>query len=223
MAWMMISRAETAAFSRASSSMRRTVWMASSRASSSIFRMSCALGLLLGQAGDPLELGHLLLEGLADPGLEGLDLLFLGLEALLLLGEIALLPLDGLEAPLEVLLLVDEPALRLGDLLPLLAGLVLELGLAAEVLSLAVIAASRLIFSASSAARARIRLGLLLDLRDAAGGVLPLEGEDDDGRQQGDDDGAAGVDDDRLFTMLTSLCDHRRRDARRKGKASHGG
>ena len=54
-------------------------------------------------------------------------------------------------------------------------------------------AASRLIFSASSAALARTPFDFLLDLDDAAGGVLPLQGKDDHDRQQDDDNGDAGV------------------------------
>ena len=136
MALTMTSRAETWAFSRASSSMRRTVWMASSRASSSIFLMSVALAsswvrpeMRSSSAISFLTASPIFASRVSSS-------FSLVLEAVLLLGEVALLPLDGLEAPLEVLLLVDEPALGLADLPPLFAGLVLEIGLAGQVLLL---------------------------------------------------------------------------------------
>ena len=134
MALAMISRAETAAFSRASSSIRRTAGDGLEPGLVLDLLDQHGLGLLLGQAGDPLELLDALLDGLGDLRLLDLEVLLLLGELALLLGEVALLALDRLEPPLQVLLLAEEPALGLVDLALLLAVLGLELVLAGEVL-----------------------------------------------------------------------------------------
>jgi hypothetical protein len=86
-----------------------------------------SLGLFLGQAGDPLQLLHLLLD---QPG----DLLLLDVEVLLPLEDAAFpareLPfssLHGLGPPVEVLFLVDQTPFHLIDFLPPVPGLALEL------------------------------------------------------------------------------------------------
>ena len=92
-----------------------------------------ALGLLLGQARDALHLLHLLLDQAVDLFFLEVDFLFLLEKPSLLLGEFPFLALHGLEASVQVLFLVQEPALHLVDFLPPVSGLLLEIGLEVDV------------------------------------------------------------------------------------------
>jgi hypothetical protein len=179
------------------------------------------LGLFLGHAGDLLQLGHGLLDGLGDLGLFDLEVLLLFRELALLLGEIALLALDRLEPPLEVLLLAEEPALGLVDLALLLPGVGLELVQAGQVLLAGVDGRFPLDLLPFLPGLVEDHPGLVLGLDGLAGALLPFDEQNGDRRQENDDDGERGVRD-RIHGITSSSIRMRRREGKRGASDARG-
>src|SRR5665647_2947396 len=150
------------------------------------------LGFFLGHAGDLLQLGQALLNGLDDLGFLDLEVLFLLGELALLLGQVAFLALDRLEAPLQVLLFAEKPALGLVDLALFLPVLTLELVQAGEIFLAGLDGRFPLDLLSVLPGPVEDDAGLLFGLGGLARARLPLEQEDDDGCRQPDDNDDAG-------------------------------
>src|SRR5262249_5895027 len=86
------------------------------------------LGLLRGEAGDPLELPPLVFEQRLMLGLDLLQPLLAGAQALLARVVVAVPPVELVEPARDLLFLLAEPALEGLDLLLAFASLLLELG-----------------------------------------------------------------------------------------------